>query len=196
MKAIIKNTLILTAITLVSGLLLGLVYEITKAPIATAREAAKMEAYKEVMKEAELFKTIEIDDTITSDGTRVDEVVEAKSGDELKGYVITTTSSNGYGGDIQIAVGISADGTVKGIDILLISETAGLGMNALKPEFRNQFADKKVDSNGFVLTKNNAAAENEIDAISSATVTSNAVTDAVNLAVTYYYDVLGGSANE
>ncbi len=196
MKTIMKNTLILTAITLVSGLLLGLVYEITKNPIAAAREAAKMEAYKEVMADADAFEPIEIDEKIASEGTVVNEVVEAKAKDEVKGYVITTTSSNGYGGDIQIAVGIAIDGTVKGMDILSISETAGLGMNAQTPEFRNQFKDKKVDSEGFIVTKKPTGAENEIDAISGATITSNAVKDAMNLAVTYYYNVLGGSANE
>lgn len=196
MKAIIKNTLILTVITLVSGLLLGLVYEITKAPIAAAREAAKMDAYKEVMVDADTFESTKLDANVASEGTRVDDIVEAKAGEELKGYVITTTSSNGYGGDIQIAVGISVDGTIKGVDILSISETAGLGMNAQTPEFRNQYTNKKVDSEGFVVVKTEPDAENEIDAISGATITSNAVTDAVNLAVTYYYNVLGGSANE
>ena len=155
-----------------------------------------MEAYKQVMNEADAFETMELDKSVVSEGTLVDGVVEAKSGEETKGYVITTTSRNGYGGDIQIAVGITMDGTVKGIGILSISETVGLGMNAQTPEFRDQYAGKKVDSEGFVVTKTDASAENEIDAISGATITSNAVTDAVNLAVEYYYKVLGGSANE
>ena len=60
MKNIIKNTLILTAITLVAGVLLGLVYEITKEPIALAKEAAKKEAYQQVMSDADAFEGLEL----------------------------------------------------------------------------------------------------------------------------------------
>ena len=58
-QKIIKNTLILTAITLISGLLLGFVYEITKEPIAASRENRKQEAYHTVFQEAETFQTFE-----------------------------------------------------------------------------------------------------------------------------------------
>lgn len=203
MKNIIKNTLILTAITLVAGVLLGLVYEITKEPIAIAKENAKKEAYQAVMAQADTFETYaEFDgdkaaDSIASagiSGCSVDEVVVAKAGDEVKGYVVTVTTSEGYGGDIQISAGIAADGTVKGIEMLSIEETAGLGMNADTPEFKNQYAEKLVES--FVVTKVGAAADNEIDAISGATITSDAVTNAVNSAIAYFNHVLGGSVNE
>ena len=86
------------------------------------------------------------------------------------------------------------DGTVNGISILSISETAGLGMQAediLKP----QFADKQVEK--FEYTKNGAASENQIDAISGATITTNAVTNGVNAGLYYFQTKLGGgSANE
>ena len=52
-----------------------------------------------------------------------------------EGYVVTATDGDGYGGDIQITVGIQKDGTISGISFLSISETAGLGMNAQKPAF-------------------------------------------------------------
>lgn len=203
MNKIIKNTLILTAITLVSGILLGLVYEITKEPIAIAKEQAKNKAYQAVMSEADTFEVYaEFDAEAASkaiadasiSGCRIDEVVTAKKASETKGYVVTTTTSEGYGGDIQISVGIKSDGTVTGIEILSIGETAGLGMNANTPEFKAQYAGKAVDA--FVVTKTGASAENEIDAISGATITSNAVTNAVNSAVVYFNNVIGGSANE
>ena len=63
------------------------------------------------------------------------EAVEAIQGGETIGYVITSTDPNGYGGDIQVSVGIQSDGTVSGIAILSISETAGLGMKAAEPDF-------------------------------------------------------------
>lgn len=203
MKNIIKNTLILTAITLVSGVLLGLVYEITKEPIAVAKEAEKNEAYQAVMADADTFEVYAEFDAEAANkviaeadvvGCEVNEVVVAKDGSEAKGYVVTTTTSEGYGGDIQISVGVASDGTVTGVEILSIGETAGLGMNADTPEFKAQYAGKAVES--FVVTKTGAAADNEIDAISGATITTNAVTNAVNSAIVYFNNVLGGSVNE
>ncbi len=202
MKNIIKNTLILTAITLVAGILLGLVYEITKEPIALAKEAAKKEAYQQVMADADAFDGIEfveeaikqVADTVESSGCTINEVVEAKANGEIIGYVITTTSSEGYGGEIQISVGMLKDGTVNGVAILSIGETAGLGMKATEEEFYGQYAGKKVDF--FSVTKAGTSVDNEIDALSGATITSNAMTKAVNSAVVYYKHALGGSANE
>ena len=74
------------------------------------------------------------------------EIMTAKdaSGSDL-GYVFNVTTSEGYGGDIQLAVGVQSDGTLNGFDALSISETAGLGMNATQDDFRNQFAGVKAD---------------------------------------------------
>lgn len=202
MKNIIKNTLILTAITLVAGILLGLVYEITKEPIALAKEAAKKEAYQQVMADADSFDGLElideaikeVKDTVESSGCTINEVVEAKSNGETVGYVVTTTTSEGYGGEIQISVGMLTDGTVNGVAILSIGETAGLGMKATEEDFYSQYAGKNVEF--FSVTKTGASSDNEIDALSGATITSNAMTKAVNSAVVYYKHALGGSANE
>ena len=97
------------------------------------------------------------------------------------GYVVTATSGDGYGGNITVSIGITTQGEVKGIEFLTIGETAGLGMNADTPEWKGQFADKTVES--FTVTKSGASADNEIDAIGGATITSNAVTGAVNSAL-------------
>ena len=134
MNKIVKNALILTAITLVSGLLLGGVYEITKEPIQASKEKAKQEAYKSVMSDAEEFETDNSFDEKKAEkileknkinGCYLSEVAvgKDKSGKEI-GYVITSTSKEGYGGEIQISVGVSMDGTVTGIEILSINETA------------------------------------------------------------------------
>lgn len=203
MKQLIKNALILTAITLVSGLLLGLVYEITKEPIAESKKKAKQEAYQQVLPKAKEFvlykdfdekSAAEIMTNAAMEGCRVDEVIEAKAKNTIIGYVITTTSSEGYGGDIQISVGIMTDGTVNGIAILSIGETVGLGMKASEPEFYGQFADKQVEL--FKVKKNGADAYDEVDALSGATITSEAFTNAVNAALVYFHNEIGGSAIE
>lgn len=188
MNKIIRNTMILTIITLIAGLGLGLVYEITKEPIAQAQDKAKKEAWQQVFPDADLdaFEPVDVDtkvaeEVVSSLGVKatVDEV--CKVGED--GYVITTTDKEGYGGDIQITVGITADGTVSGISILSINETAGLGMRATEPAFYEQYQGKQAEK--FVVSKDGGDGE-PIDALSGATITSRAVTGAVNAALGYY----------
>lgn len=186
-----KDALILFAITLVAGACLGGVYEATKAPIAAANLAAKEEAYRTVLPDAVSFEADDMTEVIASangeigglgfGNVTVDEAATAldDSGAPM-GYVVTTTSKDGYGGAITVSVGVMADGTVNGVAFLTLAETAGLGMNA-DTDWKNQYAGKNVDA--FTVTKNGASADNEINAISGATITSNAVTGAVNAAV-------------
>ncbi len=191
MNHIMKNTIILTVITLVAGLGLGFVYEITKDPIAQAQEAAKKEAWQAVFPEADLndFELAELDQAAAEEAVKtlgvnatIDEVCTVGE----KGYVITTTDKEGYGGDIQVTVGITADGTINGVSILSISETAGLGMKATNPEFYGQYEGKQAEK--FVVSKDGGDGE-PIDALSGATITSRAMTGAVNAALGYYQSV-------
>ena len=189
-----KDALILFAITLVAGACLGGAYEITKGPIEAAELAAKEEAFRTVLADADSFK---LDDySAALDKANADAAGlgfgnvqgdECATGTDASGsamgYVVTATSGDGYGGNITVSVGVTADGEVKGIEFLTLAETAGLGMNADTPEWKGQFAGKTVES--FSVTKSGASADNEIDAISGATITSNAVTGAVN-AVLYF----------
>ena len=190
--SIIKDALILCIITLLAGLSLGYVNDLTKEPIAKAQEEAKQKAYKSVFKNADSFTEIEnysefeseINEALKADefsGVTIDEVLYAMSADEIKGCVLTVTSGNGYGGDITLSVGIQADGKVNGIAILSISETPGLGAKAAEDRFLNQYADKNVEE--FEYTKSGKSADNEIDAISGATITTSAVTEAVNAGI-------------
>lgn len=203
MNKIVKNTVILTIITLVAGALLGLVYEITKEPIAVAQENAKQKAYKAVLSDAESFETYEEFDAeeaqkVIADAGYTDDITEVAVAEDASGksigYVVSVTSHDGYGGDISLSVGILNDGTVKGIETLIISETAGLGMKAKEPAFKDQFKDKQVEK--FTYTKSGEDGDDKIDALSGATITTNAVTNAVDSALVYFQNVLGGSVNE
>lgn len=204
MNSIVKNTLILTGITLISGLLLGTAYEVTKGPIAAEQERTKQEAYASVLKDASTFeegKDIDLSNekeilmTAGLEKQDVTEVVIAKNdAGEKIGYVFLVTSHEGYGGDIELSVGMTEDGTVTGVEILSISETAGLGMRANTKEFKEQFQNKKVDQ--FIYTKTGKTADNEIDALSGATITSNAMTNGVNAAIAYFDSLEGGNGNE
>ena len=195
MGKIIRNTLILTIITVVAGLGLGLVYEVTKEPIARTEEQAKKEAWQTVFSDVSLedFKAVDVDkeaaDKTAADlgiKATVDEVCEAAD----EGYVVTVTDKEGYGGDISFMMGIRMDGTLNGISILSISETAGLGMNAKTDAFRNQFKDKNVEQ--FTLTKTGSTADSEIDALSGATITSTAMVNGVNAGLAAFSS-LGGA---
>ena len=204
MNKIVKNTLILTAITVVSGFLLGVVYGITKEPIAEAQENTKQEAYRSVLSDASSFETMEDFDAadaasiLEENGYSSDEITEVAEGiddsGETVGYVVNVMSHEAYDGDLEVSVGIAADGTVKGIEMLSISETAGLGMKADEAEFKDQFKDKNVEK--FTYTKSGESGDDKIDAISGATITTNAVTNAVDSALVYFQNELGGGSNE
>lgn len=208
MKEIIKNSLILCMITLVSGVLLGAVYEVTKEPRAKQEEKTKQEAYKKVFEEADRFEELEYDEAALKDYLKdngypenmvyIQDVVTAmdSAGADI-GYVITVTDKEGYGGEITFTFGIRKDGTINGISFLTLEETAGVGMKADTAGFKNQFAGKNVDS--FSYVKNGKQAENEIDAIGGATVTTNAVTNGVNAGILCYRFLSGengGRADE
>ena len=200
MKNAVKSVITLTVITVVAGLLLGYVYEITKDPIAAKAQETKFNAYRAVFPAAADFKEAagadpsKASEILNASGftdERIDECLAAvdSSGTPL-GYVLTVTTSRGYGGDITVSMGVSSEGVLNGIEILDISETAGLGMKADTDQFKGQFKEKKVSQ--FNYTKSGASAEYEIDAISGATITTNAMVNAVNAGLVYTGSISGG----
>lgn len=204
-EGVLQVSVAICIIGLLAGLALGAVYDVTKEPIAETAEKNKQASYQKVFPEAAEFdeaSDISIDDANASakalgaSGADMDEIVYAKSADgTILGYIVIVTSHEGYAGDIQMALGIDMNGTITGFTMLSIGETTGLGMEARdNPSFAAQYVGKKVDS--FTVVKSQAAADNEINAISGATITSNAVTGAVNTALCYVNYMLGGAANE
>ena len=189
---IIKDTIAITVITLVAGLALGVVQDITADPIAKQEAQAKQDAYKAVFADADSFETVDVDaDAMQSyldengyAAQSIDETMLAKD-------AFTVTTSEGYGGDIQFAMGIQDDGTLNGISILSIGETAGLGMRANTDAFKDQFKDKNVDK--FEYTKTGATADDQIDALSGATITTNAMTNGVNAGLCAFQYEKGGN---
>ncbi len=191
-KKILKDTAVLLVITVISGLLLGLAYEVTNPIITAHQEEEKAASYRSVFANADTFETREdlleqaagvmADNGITT--VSVTDVMEAKDASgSVIGYALSL-STNGYGGELVIAYGYGIDGTSMGIDILVSSETATLGGHASDPEFKDQFAGKSVESFSYVKG-GGASADNEINAISGATVTTEAVTNAVNAGIIF-----------
>lgn len=184
----VKDACVLTLITLISGLLLGGVYGMTKETIYLANNAATIESYKTVMP-AENYDADTLADVLTTateegklaadnGGASLDSIVVAKdASDTALGYILKGKAA-GYGGDVVVVVGVNPDLTISGISFPeTLPETAGLGQKAKEPEFYEQFAGKGVKLS---VKKGGGAGENEIDAISGATITSAAVTNVVN----------------
>lgn len=186
-RKIIKEALVLFVITLVSGLLLGLAYQVTKGPIEAREAEEKKAAYQSVFPEADRFvetellavnveKCEEILAAAGISGVIVTECLKAQdaSGNFL-GYVMNLSFA-GSQGPMTMAYGWSSGGITKGIDILTSTETAKMGALADEPEFKSQFESKQTDR--FSLEEN-------VDVISGATITSEAVVNAVNAGIVF-----------
>lgn len=187
-STIIKDAIALFVITLIAGLLLGLVNQVTKEPIAASELAAKNAAYQKVFSEGKNFEEEEALtkklETVSFQGAEISEVLAAKDDEgNTLGYVMSLVAKEGYGGDISFAIGVKTDGIMTGLSVLSHSETAGLGANCTKEEFQMQFAGLAGPEIQYSKTgKNN---KNEFDAISGATITSKALTVAVNAGLSF-----------
>lgn len=206
-RNMLHDALILFAITLIAGLVLGFVYEVTKEPRRLQQEKAIAEACSAVFEEAASFEALEytvsegLAAELSEAGVKTGDAYEAldEAGIRL-GYVLEATTTEGYGGNITIYLGVTNAGILNGISILEIDETPGLGMRAdevLTPQFR----EKEVQE--FTYTKTGSRSDSEIDAISGATVTTKALTNAVNGGMKVILNSLmtlqteeGGTANE
>lgn len=175
---ILKPSLILFAICLVASALLGFTNKVTAPKIDELKAKTERESRLLVLPDAADFEE--------KDGYCVGK--DPSGG--VAGYVFTTVTK-GYGGDVSVMTGVDSSGKVTGIEILELSETAGLGMNAQKQEFKDQFKGLS----GTLGVSKNAPGENEIKALTGATITSKAVTSAVNEALARFESVKGGGNN-
>lgn len=188
-----KNIIVLFVVALVSVAILAVLNQMTMDPIAQAEAAAKQEAYMAVYP-ADEFKEVTAAYTSPDPEAKVtvNTVLEAYKGGEQVGYVVDATSPNGYGGDVQIAVGITNEGEITDFTVIAAaSETPGLGAKSTEEEFQSQFAGlsalKPVEFSKTGANRDN----NEYDAISGATITSTAVKQAVNEAIAVYQSMKG-----
>ena len=178
-KGLLRDALILFAITLISAALLACVYTLTKDPIEKAANEAKQKAYETVYPGATFAPLETADDLLatvngvfaadTAEGigvslkrAAVTEILRASDKDgNAVGYVVSASSKSGYGGEITAAVGVTNAGEICGFTVLSHSETAGFGAKCDEPEYQKTFlGDKSVA---------------DVDMISGATYTSNAL---------------------
>lgn len=180
MRDMIKPTLSLLVFCLAVSLLLSLMNYTTSGVIA---ERARFDAEakrKEVLPSADNFEVISKWNNKISGTEIIKEAYKATSNGKTSGYVFSAVSK-GYGGNMQVTVGVSLEGKITGVAIGENKETPGLGSKAAEPGFTGQFGNKETGMKLSVVKKK-PSADNEVEAISGATITSKAVTSAVQAA--------------
>lgn len=184
LSSVSKPALTLMIICVIVTFLLAVVNMVTKEPIQKAKDEATKAAMQVVLP-ADSYQVV--------DNSSVDVVCYRATGGERDGYVFTS-SAQGYGGAVEVMTGIYDDGTISAVEIISVDdETPGLGQNAANDSFKGQFKGKKGNVE---VVKTGTGKDNEIDAITSATITSKAVASAVNKAVDAFDQVKGGGTNE
>lgn len=173
-KEVLKPTAILFVICVVVSAALAGTNLLTRDRIAQAQAQKAEESRMIVLPGAESFEE------------RDGHYAGLDGGGNTVGYVFET-EGKGYGGSVNVMTGISAEGSITGVVILSHGETPGLGANAEKESFREQYKQPVADlANGISVVKFQAPKEGEIQAMTGATITSTAVTNAVNSAIEQY----------
>ncbi|MBR1970500.1 MAG: FMN-binding protein [Clostridia bacterium] len=172
----IKLSATLCAITLIAALLLAGVNSITEEKIALQEEETRVLSMEKLLSEADSFEVV--DENVTA----------ALSDGGVIGYCVNTTVK-GFGGDINMLVGINNDSSLAGIDILTHSETAGLGAKADTKEFEESFTGKDVV---LKIVKTKTERSDEVQAITGATITSSAIAKGIEDAFNQVQELMNG----
>ncbi|MGB7605176.1 MAG: RnfABCDGE type electron transport complex subunit G [Lutisporaceae bacterium] len=193
MRDYVKLSGVLLIICAIAAVFLGFTNEITYKKIAEQAEKANNEARQLVLPTADEFTKLDEAELAAiqanTDYSIVRNIYEAKTGGSLIGYTVMV-APKGYGGAIEMVVGIDLNGTVQGVKVGTNNETPGLGKNAEKPAFSEQYKNKTWDSLISVI-KNGTPKENEIVAIAGSTITSKGVTEGVNKAMAVVKELSG-----
>ncbi|MDO5014707.1 MAG: RnfABCDGE type electron transport complex subunit G [Clostridia bacterium] len=180
-KVILIPTISLFIICMVATALLALTNKVTLPKIEEINMEIAAESRKQVLPEATSFEKK------NADGVG-EYYIGLDKDKNIVGYVFTCPGTNkGYGGVVEVMTGIDKEGKVTGVNPITLNETPGLGMNAAKDTFKNQFKGKS----GELEVIKSAPKDNQIQALTSATVTSRAFTSSVNAALENY-EKIGG----
>ena len=164
-------------ICVVSGSILGLVYNATKDPIAAAETAKKTEAIKNVLPEFNELKETMVKSAM--EDAEIPFYLAYDANNNFIGAAVETFTNKGFSGNISLMVGILANGTINNISVLQHAETPGLGSKMSESSFKDQFNNKNTTSFNFNVKKDGG----DVDAITASTITSRAYADGVALAV-------------
>lgn len=186
-KELFLPGIILFSICVVTAALLAWTNELTTPKIEALAAANADTARKKVLTAADSFNDQE--DPLKFNGETYEYFEGLDKDLNTVGYVFITVTK-GYGGDVKLMTGVGKDGTVTGVEILQLTETPGLGMKAYENFFLTQFLGK----DGSIAVVKSEAGGNSIRAITGATITSNAVAGAINIALELF-DIATGKAD-
>lgn len=181
MKELIRMVVVLTASCAISGAMLAAVYVKTAGPIAATERGVQMNAIREVLPPCNndpVADAVTIDDP--AGGRWVFYV--ARLDGNCVGTAFETMSMKGYSGKIRLMVGVTAADTIKAIKIVEQKETPGLGAKITAPAFRDQFTGRSAANTKWAVKKD----QGDIVAITAATISSRAVTEAIKRGLDVY----------
>lgn len=163
---------------------------VVSAALAGTNALTKDKIAEQQLKKAEDSRRLVLGAADSFEEQNGGEYYTGTAGGEIVGYVFES-SAKGYGGDVKVMTGINTDGVISGVVILSHGETPGLGANAEKEDFREQY-EQPVPEGDITVVKYQSPQNGEIEAITGATITSTAVTNAVNDALAQYNAVVKG----
>ena len=173
MKEMLKMLGVMTAFSLVSGLLLAWTNSATVEPIARARAAERLDALKAVLPQAGNDMAADAR-TVRHEGRDWTFYVGRKGG-AFAGAAFEA-QAEGYGGPILLMAAVDAGGALCGVRILLADrETPGLGSKIREAAFLDQFRGRKGDPRWAAVRKDGG----DVEAVTGATISSRAVVRAV-----------------
>jgi electron transport complex protein RnfG len=174
----LNMTLTLLTVTFLASASLGLVYSLTKGPIEDAQNAKINNAISLVLPEFDNQPSLERYTREVDGGTLT--FFPATNGGEPVGTAVQTFTRNGFSGQIILMVGLLADGTIHGIEVIEHKETPGLGdkMETKKSTFSVQFEGKHPADFKLMVKKDGG----DVDAIVATTISSRAYCEAVQRA--------------
>ena len=173
-STLVNMLIALMVITIVSGGVLGFVYGLTKPAIDQVEANKNLKAINEVLKTDVEIATTEA--KVIEDLTY--NLAYDANGDFI-GAAVKTYSNNGFGGKVELMVGILKNGYINKVSVLAQAETPGLGANMTNEKWKSQFDGKNPKEFILKVTKDGG----NVDAITAATISSRAVSEAIQKAV-------------
>ena len=177
-STLISMIVTLLVITLVTSTSLGFMYQLTKEPIDAAKAVKQKIAIKAVLPEYDNDPAADVYEIESYDGGEHLICYPATQSGKPIGIAVNTWTTKGFSGLVRLMVGFDQSGNIINISVLEQKETPGLGTKMIQPKFKDQYNGKNPDTNNLAVKKDGG----EVDAITAATISSRAFSDAVERA--------------
>jgi len=181
LESSLKNmVIVLFVITFVAGISLALVQQITLDPINAAHQQKQIDAISIVVPEFD-NNPLDCCSKVAVDGDSVS-IYKATKNNEPVGYAILSSTNSGFGGFVQVMVGLQPDGTIYNTSVVSHQETPGLGDRMTTDKFRNQFQGFDCKKQKAIVKKDGG----DVDALTAATISSRAFCSTIRKAYNAY----------